>query len=247
LNNPHPTPEITWTSRILLSGFEPSSTVNWPGRVAATIYLRGCPWRCAYCHNPHLQKRGCAPSLSWQRVTAQLEAQRAQLQGVVFSGGEPTAESTLPEAIASVRAMGLPVGLQTSGAYPERLAAVLPLLDWVGLDLKTDYAGYDQLTGAPGSAARVTQSARAIVASGVAHEFRLTWHHEVLSEEAALLAAHFARHLGAQRFVLQLFRQEGVENTELAPDSMPSPALVEQIRALFADFELRSEICGLAD
>ncbi|GAB2897291.1 anaerobic ribonucleoside-triphosphate reductase activating protein [Uliginosibacterium flavum] len=239
--------EVPWTERILLGSFTPASDHDWPGRRAATIYLLGCPWRCAYCHNPQLQKRGTAPALSWSRIAAKLTASRDTISGVVFSGGEPTTDRTLPEAIAAVKALGLPVGLHTSGAYPERLETLLPQLDWVGFDLKTDYESYDKLTGAPGSAARATQSARLIIASGVAHEFRLTWHHQVINEESALLAAHFAQHLGARRFVLQAFRSEGVANPTLAPESMPSAELVAQLRALFADFEVRGDICGLAD
>lgn len=246
LQHQHPD-EAPWTERILLGSFTPASDHDWPGRHVATVYLLGCPWRCAYCHNPQLQRRSTAPALSWSRIASRLEASREAIGGVVFSGGEPTADRTLAEAIAAVKAMGLPVGLHTSGAYPERLEKALPLLDWVGFDLKSDYAGYDALTATPGSAARATQSARLIVASGVAHEFRLTWHHELMTEESALLAAHFAQHLGAQRFVLQAYRADGVANPALAPISEPPAALVAQIRALFTDFEVRSEICGLAD
>jgi pyruvate formate lyase activating enzyme len=236
-----------WTERILLGGFEPFSTVDWPGKLAATIFLRGCPWRCVYCHNPHLQKRSRDPLLGWPPIAAELAARQGWLDGVVFSGGEPTADSTLPEAIAAVKALGFQVGLHTGGAYPERLAAVLPLLDWVGFDLKTDYAGYAALTGAPGSGARATRSARQIVASGVAHEFRLTWHHQVLSEEAAALAAHFAKELGARRFVLQQYRTEGVAAGDTLDPHSPIPVtLFEQVSALFEDFEVRGEICGLA-
>lgn len=235
-----------WHARLRIGAFNPAAEHDWPGRRTATLFLHGCPWRCAYCHNPELQSRSTMRLLPWEKIAAELEDRRDALDGVVFSGGEPTADNALPEAIAAVKALGFPAGLHTSGAYPERLEKVLPLLDWVGFDLKSDYEGYDALTGAPGSAARVTRSARLIVASGVAHEFRLTWHHELMTEESALLAAHFAQHLGAQRFVLQAFRTEGVANPALAPVSDPPAVLIEQIRALFADFELRGEICGLA-
>lgn len=243
--HPNP-PDPHWTARILLGGFTPVADHDWPGRRVATIYLQGCPWRCVYCHNPQLQTRGAAPMLSWAHIVARLQASRAEIGGVVFSGGEPTADRALPEAVAAVKALGFAVGLHTSGAYPARLAAVLPLVDWVGFDLKTDYEGYEALTGTPGSAARATQSARQVVASGVAHEFRLTWHPALISEASARLAAHFAAHLGAQRFVLQLFREEGVAEAGLAQAGEPSPTLLAELGALFADFELRVEICGLA-
>lgn len=245
--NEHPYAEPPWQARILLGSFDADARHDWPGRRTATIYLLGCPWRCVYCHNPQLQKRGVQPMLQWEFIVRQLEALRGTIDGVVFSGGEPTADRCLPDAIEAVRALGFPVGLHCSGAYPERLAAVLPLLDWVGFDLKADYEGYEAVTATPGSAARATRSAQLVVASGVAHEFRLTWHPEALSEESAALAAHFARHLGAARFVLQNFRSEGVTNDALGAGTEPSAALLAECRTLFGEaFELRSDNCGLA-
>lgn len=233
-----------WTARIQIGGFG-LSTIDWPGRSSATIFLQGCPWRCAYCHNPELQARSRRGKLAWEAILARLEACRGKIEGVVFSGGEPTVDRCLPEAVDALRKMGFPVGLHTNGAYPERLASLLPRLDWVGLDLKSDYEHYDALTGAPGSAARVTESARLLVSSGVSHEFRLTWHQSMMSRDAARLAAHFAHHLGAKRFVLQAFHPAGV-SPGLATSEAPPAALVAELAGLFEDFELREEICGLA-
>lgn len=236
-----------WQTRLLTAGFTPSSKVDWPGRCAATVFLRGCPWRCAYCHNPQLQSRkGAGPSPTWAEIVAALEAGRGQLEGVVFSGGEPTADTCLAEAIRAVRAMGFEVGLHTGGAYPERLEAVLPLLDWVGFDLKTDYESYPALTGAPGSGARATRSAHLIVDSGVAHECRLTWHPQLISEDSALLAAHFAHQLGLRHFVLQEYRNEGVCNPDLAPQAAAPARLIARVREVFPQLVVRGEICGLA-
>ena len=239
--------ETDWRQRILIGGFAPATLHDWPGRQTATIFLRGCPWRCAYCHNPQLQRRGREPGLCWADIEARLNDPRTALEGVVFSGGEACVDRHLPDAIAAVAAMGFRVGLHTNGAYPDRLAAILPLLDWVGFDLKTDYDHYDALTGAPGSGARASESARLIVASGIEHEFRLTWHHSIMTEEAALLAGHFAHYLGARRFVLQQFRPEGVR-----PDAQPGVSdvpmhLIAALAALFEDFALRRELCGLAE
>lgn len=242
----HPADRPPWQTRIRLGGFEPFSKIDWPGKRAATIFLRGCPWRCAYCHNPQLQKRTLDSGLQWEQVEAQIKARAHELEGVVFSGGEATADRCLPDAIAAIRALGLGVGLHTNGAYPDRLPTLLPLLDWVGFDLKTDYDHYDALSGAPGSAARVTASAKLLLASGIDHEFRLTWHHEVVTEESALLAARFAQHLGVKRFVLQRYRSEGVGAAPLAEASEVPARLIEHIAPLFADFELRGEICALA-
>lgn len=247
LHTDHSTLLRPWPERLLSAGLTPHSTVDWPGRRAATIFLRGCPWRCTYCHNPQLQSRkGAKPSLSWTEIVASLETRRDQLEGVVFSGGEPTADACLGDAMRAVRDMGFRLGLHTGGAYPERLEVLLPLLDWVGFDLKTDYEHYPTLTGVAGSGARATRSARAIVASGVEHEFRLTWHPQLIKEDSAVLAAHFAHELGARQFVLQEYRSEGVSAPQLAPHAAVPASLVARVRKVFPQLVVRGEICGLA-
>lgn len=244
----HPHADPAWPSRILVAAFDADAQHDWPGRRCATIYLQGCPWRCSYCHNPQLQRRGAAPTLRWREVEAQLAALRGSIDGVVFSGGEPTADRALPDAIAAVRALGLPVGLHTGGAYPERLEALLPRLDWIGFDLKADLEHYEAITGVPGSGLRATRSARLLVASGVTHEFRLTWHPQLLGEDNARLVAHFAHHLGVRQFVLQIFDPAGVDNPALAASAAVPPRVVTECERLFGEgFSLRREPCGLAN
>lgn len=229
----HPEERRPWPERIQVGGFVPFSTIDWPGQLAAVVFLRGCPWRCGYCHNPHLQTRSGPPPLAWDKVVAELARRRGWLDGVVFSGGEPTADRALPEAIAQVREMGFKVALHTGGAYPERLQPLLPQLDWVGFDLKTTFDAYDALTGTPGSGARAARSARHVLASGVEHEFRLTYHAELVSPTAALSAALAAAVMGVRRFALQAFRPEGCDSPRLAADAGLPQDLIEQIRKVY--------------
>lgn len=127
-----------------VAGVASFSTVDWPGRLAATAFLAGCPWRCGYCHNPALQTvRGGAPdagAAGWAELTGLLAARRGLLDAVVFSGGEPTMHRGLPAAVDAVRGLGFDVGLHTCGAYPVALRRLLAggRVDWVGLDVKAD-------------------------------------------------------------------------------------------------------------
>ena len=88
----------------------------------------------------------------------------------MFSGGEPTLQRGLPDAVREVRELGFKVGLHTAGCYPERLDELLPALDWVGLDIKALPQDYAALTGVPGSGERAFESLQFLVESGVAHE-----------------------------------------------------------------------------
>lgn len=160
---------------LTIGGLIPFTTIDYPGRLSAVIFCQGCPWRCGYCHNQHLiPVKGSHEQIKWQAVLELLTERRGLLDGVVFSGGEPTMQMGLPQALATVHEMGFLVGLHTAGAYPERLADCLPYLDWVGMDLKAPFDYYDQITGVAGSGKAAQQSADLLRASGVSRQFRTT-------------------------------------------------------------------------
>jgi pyruvate formate lyase activating enzyme len=79
-----------------VGGFVPLSTTDFPGQLASVVFCQGCPWRCAYCHNPHLQPAPGEALLDWRWIIARLERRRGLIDAVVFSGGEPTAQGALP-------------------------------------------------------------------------------------------------------------------------------------------------------
>ena len=132
-----------------------------------------------------------------------LHTRRGLLDGVVFSGGEPTLQAALPDALARVRALGFATGLHTAGMYPERLQALLPLLDWVGLDIKGPPAHYDAITRTPGSGDRAWESLRCVQASGVDYECRTTWHAGLFDTAALQALAEDLAAQGVRQWVLQ--------------------------------------------
>lgn len=202
-------PAATTAEALSIGGLTPLTTIDFPGRLAAVVFCQGCPWRCGYCHNTELLDAGAPTAHTWAGVERLLYARRGLLDGVVFSGGEPTLQAALPDALARVRALGFATGLHTAGMYPERLAALLPLLDWVGLDIKAPLHRYDAITRTPGSGARAWESLRHVLVSGVAYECRTTWNTGLYGEDdlqalAGALAAEGVRH-----WALQEYRMEG--------------------------------------
>lgn len=157
-----------------VGGLTPLTSLDYPGELAAVIFCQGCPWRCGYCHNPDLlTARGSHP-VAWGQVMNFLCRRQGLLDAVVFSGGEPTRQRALGAAMNEVRSLGFRIGLHTAGIYPQRLAALLPRLDWVGLDIKALPADYPALTGAPASGVRAWRSLRLLLASGIPLEVRTT-------------------------------------------------------------------------
>jgi pyruvate formate lyase activating enzyme len=157
-----------------VGGLTPLTTLDFPGELAAVVYCQGCPYACAYCHNGHLIPARGEGAIPWSAVVAFLAARRGLLDAVVFSGGEPTVQSALPAALGEVRAMGFKTGLHTAGPYPGRLARVLPLLDWVGLDIKALPEDYPEVTGVAGSGERAWESLGILLRAEVGLEVRTT-------------------------------------------------------------------------
>jgi pyruvate formate lyase activating enzyme len=200
---------------IVLGGFTPLSSCDWPGELVATVFCQGCPLACRYCHNPDLLAVGRGGGPAWPEVLSFLEARRGLLDGVVFSGGEPTMQAGLPAAVAASRALGFRVGLHTAGPYPHRLAHLLSQVDWVGFDVKAPFDDYEAITGVPGSGARARESLAALVDSGVAFDIRTTVHPTLLSEDdLARLDADLAA-LGTGPTRRQPFRATGCRDSEL--------------------------------
>jgi pyruvate formate lyase activating enzyme len=230
-----------------VGGITPFTSIDYPGRLAAVVFVQGCPWRCAYCHNPHLQPRRGPDEASarpWAEVLAWLRRRTGLVDGVVFSGGEPTMDPGLGAAMADARSLGFAVGLHTAGIYPRRLREVLPLADWVGFDVKAPLsrpALLDRIAGVAGSAAAVQDSLRALRASGVELECRTTAHPSLLDEAALLLIGDELAALGVTRFALQRARPVTGSATPLDPvsRSWPSAATLERLQQLFPHFVLR--------
>ena len=155
-----------------IGGLQKNSFIDFPGKLAAVVFTRGCNLRCPWCHNPNLleaggetnrafvaggaaeNKRGSSEpqdaaqgpecDLSPAEFFAFLEKRQGQLEGVVISGGEPTIHSDLPEFAAAIRQRGYALKLDTNGLNPQMLQCLLKagLLDYLAMDLKTVFAGY---------------------------------------------------------------------------------------------------------
>lgn len=220
---------------IAVAGLTPMTTIDFPGRLAAVVFCQGCPWNCGYCHNPDLRpRRGCA-GLRWSQVSALLSRRGGLLDGVVFSGGEPTLQSGLIDAVRKVKGLGFEVGLHTAGPYPARLERLLPWLDWVGIDVKAPFERYEAVSTVPGSGARALESLMRVLDSGVEYEVRTTFDTRLLTEDELLSMARELAGFGVRHYVLQECRS-GVNS--MVYDVIPED-VVGEMGVLFENFSVR--------
>ena len=146
------------------------------------------------------------------------------LDGVVFSGGEPTAQRALAGAVEEARTLGFEVGLHTAGMYPRRLALVLPCLDWLGLDIKAPIASYETVTRVRESGRAAFDSLDLVVASGVPYEVRTTVHAALTPVRTLVALADALAEHGVRRWVVQRFRAQGCSDQTLTEDSNAASA-----------------------
>lgn len=197
------------TTNLRVGGLARFSSCDWPGKLAATVFCQGCAWDCPYCHNPGLRPKQGEEQLSWPSILDFLANRRGLLDAAVFSGGEPTLQPALVDAISEVRSLGFRVGLHTSGMAPERFSQVLPSLDWVGFDVKAPFADYARITGVARSGEFALASLQKLLASGVPYEIRTTVHPELLSLDAMYKLKEELLSLGVSHYVVQRFRAQG--------------------------------------
>lgn len=230
--------------KIPFGGIQKTSMIDFPGRIACVLFVSGCNFRCPYCHNPELV-RGTAEPLDWRDIRDFLQERKGWLDGVVISGGEPTIFDGLPEICAALREMGYAVKLDTNGSRAEMVSALIEekRVDYIAMDIKTAPNRYfpDIWPGASAEAASeaIRASVRAVVDSGVEHEFRTTCVRPFVDESAFVEIGPLVR--GARRYALQEFRPRTVlvpdffqrdDASAVAPDEM---AIFKDILAPFVE------------
>lgn len=149
--------------------------LDYPEKVACTVFLAGCNFRCPFCHNASLV-RGGEQEISREELFAFLKKRSGVLDGVCITGGEPLMSDGAVELAREIKALGFSVKIDTNGSYPDRLAEILSagLADYVAMDIKNTQEGYSLACGVEVDTEKIKRSVEIIKASGVPHEFRTT-------------------------------------------------------------------------
>ncbi|MEJ2418816.1 MAG: anaerobic ribonucleoside-triphosphate reductase activating protein [Exilibacterium sp.] len=227
-----------------IGGLVPVTTVDFPGELAAVVFCQGCPWRCRYCHNPHLipRKTGSGRSIQWNAVVAYLKKRRGLLDGVVFSGGEPTTQKTLLPAVKVTYDLGFKIALHTGAPDIDRLKPLLPYLSWVGLDIKALPQDYHCITQIKNSGADSWAAIALLKAAGIAFECRTTWHASLQSVGHLISIALELKEAGVTHYSVQIAGVRHCLDTSLQCNSLAKEVrvkLVNTISPWFECFELK--------
>ena len=225
-----------------IGGFLPFTMIDYPTKLSAVVFTQGCPLRCPYCHNPELQTPSVQTQIDWDGVLSILKQRKKLLDGVVFSGGEPLMQSDIKEAVQTVKDMGFLVGLHTSGVFLDVLERVLPLTDWVGLDIKAPFDKYAKASGTAesfGMGDRARRALEMISASGMDFEVRTTTDPRVVTKADILSMADTLSGMGVRHFVLQEYRP-------VEKEDVPEPTR-EEITTFYTDEDFLKRLENLFD
>ena len=161
----------------MIAGLQKMTLLDYPGKVACTVFLQGCNFRCPFCHNSSLLGAPEQESIPTEELLAFLKKRQGILEGVCITGGEPTLHKYLPELMEKIKAMGFAVKLDTNGYRPEALKELIEkkLVDYVAMDIKNCPEKYGQTAGiSPLEIGKIEESIGLLFASGVDFEFRTT-------------------------------------------------------------------------
>lgn len=196
---------------MLFCGLQKLAMVDYPGKLAATVFTGGCNLRCPFCHNALLVTRlDESPRLEEADILAFLSTRTKLLDGVVLSGGEPLMHPDAADFLRKVRELGFSIKLDTNGFFPERLANLLEenLLDYVAMDIKSSLDCYPAACGVPElDTAPVEESVRLLQKSGVEFEFRTTLVRELHTAEKLVAIGQWLE--GSPLYFLQNFVDSG--------------------------------------
>ena len=227
-----------------IDGLQKMTLLDYPGRVACTVFLGGCNFRCPFCHNSELLDGSAPAVMTDAELLGYLKKRKGLLDGVCVTGGEPLLHADVGKLLASVKALGYDVKLDTNGAFPDRLRKLVEdgLVDYVAMDVKNCPQRYAETVGLREvDLVPIMQSVSFLLSGAVEYEFRTTVVDELHDEGGFRALAQWLK--GAKRYYLQPFTDR---DTVLfaglhAPTAQTLTRYLDIVRPLVPSVALRGE------
>ncbi len=227
---------------MIIKGLQKTTLLDFPGKVAATVFTAGCNFRCPFCHNASLVTHiDDAPIIPEEEVLSYLSRRKGILDGVCMTGGEPLLQPDIDRFCQKVKELGLLVKLDTNGALPHRLRALIDagLVDYVAMDIKNSQEEYARTCGLTIFPEGVKESIALLMEGNTPYEFRTTVTREFHTKESIEQLAREIR--GARRYFLQGFIDSGdlIGENLHAYSAEEMNTLLELVRPYVPTAELR--------
>ncbi len=195
---------------MLIKGLQKTTLLDYPGKVACTVFTGGCNFRCPFCHNAALVTHmNDSEVLDEEALFAYLSQRKNILDGVCITGGEPTLHPDLARVCDRIHSLGLAVKLDTNGSFPKRLEALIrdKQVDYIAMDIKNSKEAYARTCGLLEFPHGVEESIDLIRSSDIPYEFRTTVVREFHTAESLEALAKWIK--GTKQYFLQAFTDSG--------------------------------------
>lgn len=197
---------------MIIKGLQKTTLLDFPGKLACTIFTAGCNFRCPFCHNSSLVVRaGEVDEIPMESFLSYISKRKGLLDGVAITGGEPLLNPDIDELMRKIRAEGLLIKLDTNGAYPDRLEALLDegLVDYVAMDIKNTKEKYALTAGLDESfdISTIERSIDVIMKKAPDYEFRTTVVRELHTPEDLVAISEWIT--DAKNYFLQKYVDSG--------------------------------------
>lgn len=227
------------------NGFQKLTLLDFPGKVACTLFLAGCNFRCPFCHNASLVTDiDNSVSFSDSEVLTYLKKRKGVLEGVCITGGEPLLNKELELFLIKVKELGYPIKLDTNGYFPDRLKSLIDkgLIDYVAMDIKNCQEKYGLTVGVENfDISPVLKSVELLKKGVIPYEFRTTVVNELHTVEDILSMGEWIK--GADKHFLQNFVDSG--NLIQGGLSEIDKDTLQKMREILSNFVTNAEIRGI--
>ena len=210
-----------------IGGFVKNSFVDYPGKIACSIFTVGCNMRCWYCHNSHLFNKQ-KNLISEEEVLNFLADHAGFLDGVVVSGGEPTLQPDLVEFIKKVKSFGYEVKLDTNGTNYDILELLIEnkLVDYVAMDIKAPMEKYKQITQVESNMENINNSIDLLLKNKVDYEFRTTFSPDLTLDDVENICKRIN---GAKNYSIQKYNTVEYNKVNMIPRNKNDHFKAEEI------------------
>lgn len=195
---------------MIIDGLQKLTLLDFPEKIACTVFTHGCNFRCPFCHNASLVVSQENEHIRVDEIKEFLEKRKGMLDGVAITGGEPMLQKDLKEFISMIKSLGYLVKLDTNGSYPEKLEELINenLVDYVAVDIKTSPEKYSLLTGIENfDVTPIKKTVELLKQGRVPYEFRTTVVKELHEIDDFKEIAEWLR--GCEKYYLQQFVDSG--------------------------------------
>lgn len=219
---------------MIIAGLQKMTLLDYPGKVACTVFLQGCNFRCPFCHNSDLLGKDGPEPIPQETLLAFLKKRVGLLDAVCVTGGEPTLQKDLRQLLEQIKALGYLVKLDTNGGKPEVLKELVEagLVDYVAMDIKNCRLRYGETAGVPKmDLAPIEESMRYLLAGSVEYEFRTTVADELHGVQEMEAIGKWLKALCPEKKCGKIFLQPYVDRDSVLMGGLHSPT-AEKLRKM---------------